>query len=118
MSTVRPEPMYGGDTILWKHIERTVFKLQKYMYRAQNRGEAKTVRTRQKRLMTSWSAKLLAVRRVTQDNQGKNTAGVDGIKSLTPTQRLTLAVTLRLSPKAAPVRRVRIPTPGTEETRP
>ncbi|MGH8066931.1 MAG: reverse transcriptase N-terminal domain-containing protein [Candidatus Entotheonellia bacterium] len=39
MSTVRPEPMYGWDTIRWKHLERTVFKLQKRIYRAQNRGE-------------------------------------------------------------------------------
>ena len=30
------------------------------------------------------SISLLAVRRVTQDNRGKKTAGVDGVKSLTP----------------------------------
>jgi RNA-directed DNA polymerase len=102
MSTVRPEPMYGWDTIRWKHIERTVFKLQKRIYRAQNRGEAKTVRTLQRLLMTSWSAKLLAVRRVTQDNRGKNTAGVDGIKSLTPTQSspwLVNSVSLQRPPR-------------------
>lgn len=68
--------------------------------------------------MKSWSAKLLATRRVTQDNGGKRTAGVDGVKSLTPPQRLRLAQGLSLSPKVQPVRRVWIPKPGTTEHRP
>ena len=66
----------------------------------------------------SWSARALAVRRVTQDNQGKKTAGVDGIKSLTPKQRLDLVNKLKLGIKASPTRRVWIPKPGTEEKRP
>ena len=37
--------------------------------------------------MRSRSARLLAVRRVTQDNQGKKTAGIDGIKSVEPAQK-------------------------------
>jgi RNA-directed DNA polymerase len=61
---------------------------------------------------------LLAVRRVTQDNRGKRTAGVDGVKSLTPRQRQRLAQTLRLTDRAAPLRRVWLPKPGTEERRP
>jgi len=68
--------------------------------------------------MKSWYAKLLATRRVTQDTRGKNTAGVDGVKSLTPPQRLRLAHELTLHLKATPVRRVWIPTPGTTEQRP
>jgi RNA-directed DNA polymerase len=69
-------------------------------------------------MMKSRAAKLLSVRRVTQDNVGKKTAGVDGIKSLNPSQRLTLANTLRLIGKAKPTKRVMIPKPGTEEKRP
>jgi RNA-directed DNA polymerase len=53
----------------------------------------------------------LSVRRVTQDNQGKRTAGVDGVKSLTPKQRLELVDDLRLNQKAKPVRRVWIDKP-------
>ena len=68
--------------------------------------------------MKSWSARLLAARRVTQDNQGKKTAGVDGRKSLTPDQRLALVNTLRLNHKTQPVRRVWIPNPATDEKRP
>ena len=102
----------------WRKLERVVFKLQKRIYKASQRGDVKTVRKLQKTLMKSWSAKCLAVRKVTQDNQGKKTAGVDGVKSLTPVQRLNLVKNLRLNDKVNPTRRVWIPKSGTEEKRP
>ena len=96
----------------WKEIERSVFKLQQRIYRATKRGDGRTVHKLQRLLINSRSAKLLAVRRVTQDNQGKRTAGVDGVKSLTPPQRLALSQRLKLTNKAQPVRRVWIPKPA------
>ncbi len=111
-------PMYEWKDVRWKHVERTVFKLQKRIYRASCRGDRKTVHKLQRLLMTSWSARLLAVRRVTQDNRGKRTAGVDGVKALTPAQRLRLATVLHLTDTAKPVRRVWIPKPGSDERRP
>jgi RNA-directed DNA polymerase len=116
MNTVMP--MYRWNTIPWQHIQRSVFKLQKRIYQASRRGDVRTVRNLQRLLMKSRSAKLLAVRRVTQDNQGKRTAGLDGIKSLTPPQRLALARTLTLEGKAIPVRRSWIPKTGSTEQRP
>ena len=104
--------------INWRKAEKSVFKLQKRIYRASNRGDVKTVRRLQKTLMKSWYARALAVRRVTQDNQGKKTAGMDGLKSLTPMQRLNLVGKLKLGIKVSPTRRVWIPKPGTEEKRP
>src|SRR3712207_5079412 len=104
--------------INWQKLERSVYKLKKRIYRASQRGDVKAVRRLQKTLMKSWSARCLAVRRVTQDNSGKKTAGVDGLKSLTPKQRLALVAKLKLRPKVAPTRRVWIPKPGTEEKRP
>ena len=68
--------------------------------------------------MKSWYAKCLAVRRVTQDNSGKKTAGIDGVASLPPEARLTLVGCLQLGDKAAPSRRVWIPKPGSSEQRP
>jgi len=68
--------------------------------------------------INSRSAKLLAVRRVTQDNKGKKTAGVDGVKSLYPHERLFLAEKLKIGDKAKPTRRVWIPKPGRDEKRP
>jgi RNA-directed DNA polymerase len=105
-------------SINWQKLERRVYKLQKRIYRASQRGDIKALRRLQKMLMKSWSARALAVRRVSQDNQGKKTAGVDGVKSLTPKQRLDLVNKLHLGTKARPTRRVWIPKPGTEEKRP
>lgn len=112
------KPMYEWKDIPWRKLERDVFKLQKRIYRASKRGDVKNVRRLQKLLMKSWSGKTLAVRRVTQDNQGKKTAGVDGVKSLNPSQRLDLVSKLALSCNAKPTRRVWIPKPGKEEKRP
>ena len=111
----------GSDewrTIDWKRIQKMVYRLQTRIFKAKRRGDTKQVHRLQKLLMKSRSAKLLAVRRVSQDNAGKKTAGVDGIKSLTPKQRLDLADNLYLTGKSKPTRRVMIPKPGTTEERP
>jgi RNA-directed DNA polymerase len=117
MSTAT-KPMYEWKDLRWKVIERKVFKLQKRIYQASQRGDRKLVHKLQRLLIKSWSARLLAVRKVSQDNRGKRTAGVDGVKSLTPPQRLRLATTLRLTERTKPVRRVWIPKPASEEQRP
>jgi RNA-directed DNA polymerase len=111
-------PVYEWKDLPWRAIERRIFKLQKRVFRAARRGDSKAVHRLERLLMRSWSARCLAVRRVTQDNRGKRTAGVDGVKSLTPPQRLALVGDLRLSEKPQPVRRVWIPKPGKTEKRP
>ncbi|MBR8841051.1 MAG: group II intron reverse transcriptase/maturase [Stigonema ocellatum SAG 48.90 = DSM 106950] len=105
-------------SINWRKLERRVYKLQQRIYRASRRGDTRAFRRLQKTLMNSWSARALAVRRVTQDNTGKKTAGVDGRHSLTPKQRLTLIGELNLGTKVSPTRRVWIPKPGTDQKRP
>lgn len=102
----------------WRKLERKVYKLQKRIYRASERGDVKAIRRLQKTLMKSWSARALSVRRVTQDNTGKKTAGVDGVKSLSPAARLKLVNDIKMGSKVSPTRRVWIPKPGTEEKRP
>jgi RNA-directed DNA polymerase len=119
MSKARTEnPMMEWKNIPWRKLERKVFKLQKRIFKASERSDVKTVRRLQKTLIRSWSAKCLAVRRVTQDNTGKKTAGVDGIKLLSPEARLRLVERLSLTGKSKPTRRIWIPKPGTEEKRP
>src|SRR5438477_8030146 len=110
--------MYGWEMLPWQKLDRSVFKLQMRIYRAAGQGDAKKVRQLQRLLLHSRAAKLLAVRRVTQDNRGKNTAGADGVKSVPPADRLELADSLTLGAKASPVRRVYIPKPGSDELRP
>ncbi len=118
MSKTRHNPMVEWKHLDWRKAEKAVFKLQKRIYKASLRGDVKALRKLQKMLMKSWYAKCLAVRRVTQDNTGKNTAGVDGVKSLSPVARFTLVNNLKLGSKVKPTRRVWIPKPGTDEKRP
>jgi RNA-directed DNA polymerase len=105
----------------WRKLERHCFRIQKRIFRASQRGNQRAVHKLQKLLMKSESARLLAVRRVTQENQGKKTAGIDGIKAVKPPERLVMAT--RIHPKnwqavSPPVRRVWIPKPGKAEKRP
>src|SRR5215510_12335805 len=118
MTTMATALMDRWETLPWKQLQRNVFKLPKRIYRAARRDDRRTVHRLQRLLMKSRSARLLAVRRVAQENHGKRSAGVDGVKSLTPSQRLVLAQTLRLGQKAQPVRRVWIPKPQSTERRP
>jgi RNA-directed DNA polymerase len=50
--------MDGWNTIPWKRLQRTVFKLQKRIYRASRRGDVRPVRTLQHLLMKSRAARL------------------------------------------------------------
>src|SRR5437763_16531184 len=115
-----PQPIEDWTHIPWRKLEKTVYRLQKRIYQASLRGDEKVVHSLQRLLMKSEAARTLAVRRVTQDNQGKRTAGVDGVKSVKPAQRLTLVSHLRHHKqiKPQPTRRVWIPKPGKAEQRP
>ena len=102
----------------WRKIQKAVWKLQKRIYRAYISGDVRKGRRLQKTLINSYYNRLVSVRKVTQDNSGKKTAGVDKVKSLTPKQRLELAENLKLGDKSKPIRRVWIPKPGRDEKRP
>lgn len=106
------------EEIDWTKIDTQIFKLQKRIYRASTNGDYKLVHKLQKMMVNSWYAKLLSIRKVSQENKGKKTAGIDGVKSLTPTKRLKLAKSLNLDGTARPTRRVWIPKPGKKEMRP
>src|SRR5438874_5712725 len=106
----------------WGSLEQQVVRMQKQISQACQRGDKQAVHTLQQRLMESEAARLLAVRRVTEENQGRHTAGVDGVKSLTSQERLTMAATMHprnwKQQPPRPVRRVWISKPGTTERRP
>lgn len=106
----------------WAKLERHVYRLQKRIYRASQRGNVQAVHRLQQLLMRSQAAQLLAVRRVTQDNRGKNTPGVDGVAAVQPAERLAMAKAIHPKNwnkrKPSPVRRVWIPKPGKMEKRP
>ncbi|WP_365973584.1 reverse transcriptase domain-containing protein [Moorena sp. SIO4G3] len=75
----------------WKKHQQNLFRLQKRVYKAVRARDLRKARSLQKLILKSRSAQLLAVRQVSQLNQGKKTAGVDGIKSLSYKQRWELA---------------------------
>ncbi len=106
------------EDIDWAKCSVKVFRLQRKIYTASRCGDVKQVRQLQKLLRMSWSAKALAIRKVTQDNQGRKTAGVDGVKALTPSERFSLISNLKINGKSSPTRRVWIPKPGKDEKRP
>lgn len=93
----------------WKIVEITVFKLQKRIYKASASGNIKQVHRLQKLLTNSYFGKLWAIRRVTQDNRGKKTAGIDGMKNLSPKERLQMVEEIDINNKCQPTKRVNIP---------
>src|SRR6184192_701673 len=105
----------------WRKFEQHVYRIQKRIFRAEHRGNQRAVQKLQKVLMKSRAARMLAVRRVTQDNQGKKTAGIDGVKSVPPAERLNMVEAIHPKQvkkrKANPLRRVWIPKPGKKEKR-
>jgi len=113
-------PIEDWTTLPWRKLERAVYRLQRRIYQASLRGNVKAVHSLQRLLMKSEAARCLAVRRVTQDNQGKRTAGVDGIKSVGPKHRPLLVTFLRDTKRIRPrpTRRIWIPKPGKDEMRP
>jgi len=72
------KPPIRWKDIKWTVVEGNVSRIQKRIFRATREGDFRTVRNLQKLLAGSRDAGLLAVRRVTQINKGKNTAGIDG----------------------------------------
>jgi retron-type reverse transcriptase len=78
----------------WKKFRVNLFKLQKRVYKAVQVKDMRKARCLQKLILKSKSARLLAIRQVTQLNAGKKTAGIDGKASLSFEERFTLEKTL------------------------
>src|SRR6202043_2048562 len=106
----------------WKSLEQQVVRMQMQISQACQRGDKQAVHNLQQRLMESEAARLLAVRRVTEENQGRHTAGVDGVKSLTAQERLAMAAAIHprnwKQQPPRPVRRAWLSKTGTTERRP
>nr|YP_009710064.1 hypothetical protein [Coleochaete scutata]QFU80169.1 hypothetical protein [Coleochaete scutata] len=106
------------NEIKWKRVDRYIHTLQNRIYNASKNDDLAEVQKLQKILMKSPSAKLKAVRKVSQENRGKKTSGVDGVRELTPIQQWKMAQEITLDGKAKAIRRVWIPKPNSEEKRP
>lgn len=80
----------------WKKFQVTLFRLQKRVYKAVRAEDMQKARSLQKLILRSRAARFLAIRQVTQLNNGKKTAGIDGKLALTFKERFELEDQLRL----------------------
>ena len=71
----------------WRKVEKTVLRLQHRIFMAKVRGDVKGMESLQRLLASSRAAKLLAVRKVGQENSGRKTPGVDGVVSISDAHR-------------------------------
>jgi len=96
-------------TIIWSTVQYEVERLQLRIAKAINTGRYHKVKALQWLLTHSFSAKLLAIKRATE-NAGKKTPGIDGVVWKTDKQKINAAYTLkRVGYKAQPLRRIYIP---------
>lgn len=75
-------------TIQWKEIEKYVRKLRQRIFRAKQQNQKRKVRKLQRLMLRSKANLLLSIKKATQINRGKRTAGIDGERVVTPKDRL------------------------------
>lgn len=94
-------PSYSDDWRLtdWKGFQKVLFRLQKRIFKAVGEGDKAKARRLQKLVLSSYAARMLAIRQVTQLNKGRKTAGIDGKKSLTFKERFQLEKRLKQNTK-------------------
>ncbi len=100
------------SSIDWRQVEDDVRRLRQRIFTAAREGDLRRVRSLQKLMLGSRSNALLGVRRVTEVNVGRKTAGVDGRIVVSNALKAELADIVRgiigkLTP--LPVKRVYIP---------
>lgn len=100
----------SGTGAKFPGLKKAVRRLQHRIFMAKARGDQRRMESLQRLLASSWSAKLLAVRQVAQENAGRKTPGIDGVVSTTDGDRENLLKDdLRLRGyRPLPVRRVYI----------
>jgi len=111
-----PEDVLSGwDAVDWQAAEENVRRLRQRIFTASQAEDLRRVRNLQKLMLRSRSAALVSVRRVTEVNAGRKTAGVDGRVVLAGWEKADMAAWLQRGAAAwrpLPVKRVFIPKAG------
>src|SRR3954454_743890 len=103
------------DGVDWRTVEDDVRRLRQRIFTATQAEDWKTVRNLQKLMLRSRSNALMSVRRVTEVNAGRMTAGVDGRLVVDDQDKAEMAGWLQHGARAwqpRPVKRVFIPKAG------
>lgn len=97
--------------INWNQVNKAVRNLRQRIFRARKLGDFRKLRNLQKLMQKSYANLLLSVRRITQTNLGKATAGIDKEIVNTPEQRVNLVNNWN-GGNLKPTRRVETPKPN------
>jgi RNA-directed DNA polymerase len=111
---------FGWRQLDWRAAEASVRRLRQRIFTASQAGDLGRVRNLQKLMLRSRANTLVSVRRVTERNAGRRTAGVDGEVVLTPAAKMQLVERVQhcAEPfKALPVRRMYIVKRGSSGKR-
>jgi RNA-directed DNA polymerase len=101
----------------WKQSRKNLFRLQKRVFKAVRAGNLRKAKSLQKLILKSFSARILAIRQVTQLNAGKKTAGVDFKLALNFYERFELLEVLKISSQNWKHKKLReIPIPKKDGT--
>ncbi len=103
------------DSVDWARAEDDVRRLRQRIFTASKAGDLNKVRSLQKLMLRSRASALVSVRRVTEVNAGRTTAGVDGRVVLAGWEKADMATWLQRGAAAwrpRPVKRVFIPKKG------
>ena len=107
--------MPGWRGVDWRRADDDVRRLRQRIFAASQAGDLKRVRNLQRLMLRSRANALVSVRRVTEINAGRKTAGIDGRVVLLDQQKAELAGRVQRGPgswKPLPVKRVFIPKRG------
>src|SRR4028119_1667455 len=99
------------NQISWRKVNKLVRNLRQRIFRVRKLGDFRKLRSLQKLMLRSYANLLLSVRRITQTNQGKATAGIDKEIVNTPEQRVILVKNWE-GGNLKPTKRVEIPKPN------
>jgi RNA-directed DNA polymerase len=105
------EQLQDWADINWRLVEKRVRNLRQRIFRATTNKQWNKVRSLMKLMVRNYSNLLSSVRKVTQENKGRRTPGIDRLVVLTPKARVRLVrqMTQNLARSTKPGRRVYIP---------
>ena len=102
------KPLADWSQINWRKINKAVRNLRQRIFLARKLGNCRKLRSLQKLMQRSYANLLLSIRKITQTNIGKATAGIDKEIVNTPEQRVKL-VNNWAGGNQNPTKRVMIP---------
>jgi RNA-directed DNA polymerase len=105
------KPLEDWSQINWRKINKAVKNLRQRIFLARKLGNWRKLRSLQKLMQRSYANLLLSVRKITQTNKGKQTAGIDKEFVNTPEERVKLVNNWK-GGNQDPTKRVMIPKPN------